>query len=363
MRRSVSIVVTAVIVVAAIWLGTVFMSYTEAQKPIDPNDSALVAVEIPEGVGIEGIADILEKNGLISDARFFILRSTIERARNNFKAGKYEFSRSMSAEDIMQMLVEGVQREAVKFTVPEGITTTRTMTILTEAGLMTEDEFWAEIEGGAFDYRFLEGAPAGRERLEGFLYPETYEIYKDEGAHAVIDRMLRQFDSLFTDEDYAQAEKLKHSVREIVTIASLIERETAVSGERPVVSRVIYNRLKDDMPLQIDAAIQYALPAPKERLSNEDLEIDSPYNLYTHKGLPPGPICSPRIASVDAALHPEKNDYLYYVLDPALNGMHRFSEGYDEFLSNKAAYQEAIASRDAGDGGAEEGTEDEEAGD
>jgi UPF0755 protein len=160
--------------------------------------------------------------------------------------------------------------------------------------------------------------------------------------------MLGQFDKLFTNEDYTRAAEMGYSIREIVTIASLIERETAVPGERPVISRVIYNRIDDDMNLQIDASIQYILGTPREQLTNADLEIDSPYNLYTNKGLPPGPICSPRMDSVDAALHPEENDYIYYVLDPALNGMHRFSESYDEFLSNKAVYQEAIAERDAG---------------
>jgi UPF0755 protein len=110
------------------------------------------------------------------------------------------------------------------------------------------------------------------------------------------------------------------------------------------------------MKLEIDAAIQYILGAPKEQLTNDDLETDSPYNLYQHKGLPPGPICSPRIDSIDAALHPEENDYLYYVLDPALNGMHRFSAGYDEFLVNKEAYKKALAERDAEVG---EGAEDE----
>jgi UPF0755 protein len=350
MRRWVSVVVTFVIVVLAVWLGSQFVAYTDAQKPVDPNDKSLVQVEIPDGYGLEEIAAALEDNGVIKSARFFILRSTIERAGSKYKAGAYEFSKSMSADDIMGMLVEGIKREAVKFTVPEGLTLTQTAAILVEDGLMTEDEFWNEVENGQYDYRFLEGAPAGRERLEGFLYPETYEIYKDEGAHAVVDMMLGQFGKLFTDEDYARAEEMGYSVREIVTIASLIERETAVPGERAVVSRVIYNRIEDDMNLQIDAAIQYILGTPREQLTNDDLEIDSPYNLYKYKGLPPGPICSPRKDSVDAALYPDENGYIYYVLDPALNGMHRFSEGYDEFLSNKAAYQEALAERDAGAG-------------
>jgi UPF0755 protein len=348
-RRWISLGVTAAVVIFAVWLGMQFMDYTEAQKPVDPADTRVTGVEIVAGDGLEGIAQKLKENDLIRSAKYFMLRAKLERAGDDFKPGAYEFSRSMSVEDIMGLLVEGIKREVVKFTIPEGLTLTQTMNRLVEAGLMTEAEFWNEVEKGQFDYRFLEGAPEGRERLEGFLYPETYEAYKDVGAHAVLNILLGQFDHLFTEEDYARAEERGYSVREIVTIGSLIERETAVSDERPVVARVIYNRLKDDMPLQIDAAIQFALGAPREQLTNDDLEVDSPYNLYKNKGLPPGPICSPRMASIDAALEPAENDYLYYVLDPALNGMHRFSEGYDEFLVNKDAYQEALAARDAGE--------------
>jgi len=356
LRRIVSISITVVIVILAVCFGTQFMAYSDAQKPVDPDDDTKIAVEIGEGIGLEGIASLLEEKGIIKSARYFSLRSAIEHTGGEYKAGAYEFSKSMSTDEIMKLLIEGIKREVVKFTVPEGLTTKQTMNILVDAGLMTEAEFWNEIENGQFGYRFLDGAPAGRERLEGFLYPETYEIYKDEGAHAVIEMMVGQFDHLFTEDAYARAEELKRPVREIVTIASLIERETAVSGERPVIARVINNRIKADMPLQIDASIQYLLESPKEQLTTADLQINSPYNLYLNKGLPPGPICNPRIESVNAALHPEKNKYLYYVLDPALNGMHRFSEGYDEFLSNKAAYQEALAERNAESAG-EEGTE------
>jgi UPF0755 protein len=354
-RRWISIGVTAAVVIFAIWLGMRFMDYTEAQKPVDPADTSVKSVEIAEGDEIDEITRKLEENDLIRNAEYFLLRVKLERAADDFKPGAYEFSRSMSVADIMGLLVKGIEREVVKFTIPEGLTTEQTMSRLVEAGLMTEAEFWNEVETGQFDYRFLAGAPAGRERLEGFLYPETYEAYKDAGAHAVLEILLGQFDRLFTEEDYARAEELGYSVREIVTIGSLIERETAVADERPVVARVIYNRFKEDMPLQIDAAIQFALGAPREQLTTEDLEVDSPYNLYLNKGLPPGPICNPRMASIDAALDPAENDYLYYVLDPELNGLHRFSEGYDEFLVNKESYQEALAARDA-----EEASEDEE---
>jgi UPF0755 protein len=154
--------------------------------------------------------------------------------------------------------------------------------------------------------------------------------------------MLAQFDKLFTEEYYGKAEALGLSINEVVTIASLRERETRVPEERALVASVIMNRLNVGMPLQIDATVQFALGENKERLSYADLEVDSPYNTYKIEGLPPGPICSPRIESIEAALNPADTNYIYYVLKPELDGRHNFTNSYDEFLRFKDAYTKAI---------------------
>jgi UPF0755 protein len=239
----------------------------------------------------------------------------------------------------MEDLVKGVKAETLRFTVPEGLTVAQTAETLAGTGLGDARDFLAAAVAGNFNgYRFLDGAAD----LEGYLYPETYDVYSDASARDVIDRMLKQFDRLFTEEYYGKAEASGLSVAEVVTIASLIERETRVPEERALVASVIMNRIAMGMPLQIDATVQYALGEQKDRLSYEDLEIDSPYNTYKIEGLPPGPICSPRIECVEAALNPADTDYLYYVLRPELDGRHNFATGYDEFLRFKDAYLKAI---------------------
>ena len=132
------------------------------------------------------------------------------------------------------------------------------------------------------------------------------------------------------------------SVREVVTLASIVERESVVAEERPIMARVFLNRLEQDMLLESCATIQYILGEPKEYITIADTQIESPYNTYLHRGLPPGPICNPRIASVQAVLFPDNNDYLFFVLSPALDGSHRFSADYNEFLQNKDEYYAAV---------------------
>lgn len=188
----------------------------------------------------------------------------------------------------------------------------------------------------------MEYLPAGANRLEGFLFPETYDVFATSMEHDIINRLLGQFDAVYKDEYYNRATELGYDLNQIITIASLIERETRVDSERAIVASVIYNRLNMGMALQIDATVQYALGEQKDRLSYKDTEIDSPYNTYKVPGLPPGPICSPGEASIKAALYPENTQYVYYVLDAKMDGSHRFSKSYDEFLKNKNAYINAL---------------------
>ena len=157
--------------------------------------------------------------------------------------------------------------------------------------------------------------------------------------------MLNQYDKVFTKKYKKRAKELNLSENEIIIIASLIERESQYDGDRAKIASVIYNRIKAGMPLQIDATIQYALGKPKENLSIADTKIDSPYNTYTNKGLPPGPICSPGKASIKAALYPESTDYLYYVVSEKLDGTHNFSKDYNKFLKDKEAYSKALAEK------------------
>jgi UPF0755 protein len=308
-------------------------------RPVNIADTSRVSVTIPQGSGTEAIATILEDADLIGNKTLFRIRSRLDGSDGQYKAGAYMFTRDMSMRSIMAELVNGAAALTKRFTVPEGLTVMQTAEILAETGIASRNEFLIEAATGDFgSYRFLEGAV----ELEGFLYPETYDVYDDASAHDVINRMLAQFDKLFTEEYYGKAEALGLSVGEVVTIASLIERETRVPEERALVASVIMNRIAAGMPLQIDATVQYALGENKDRLNYVDLEVDSPYNTYKITGLPPGPICSPRIECIEAALNPANTNYIYYVLAPELDGRHNFTKNYDEFLRFKDAYMKAI---------------------
>ena len=174
------------------------------------------------------------------------------------------------------------------------------------------------------------------ETTEGYLFPAKYDFEKGVTARQIVDRLLQQYLLETQDLDFAEAkERLDLTEHQVVTVASLIEKEAASPEEKPLIASVIYNRMRKDMPLQIDATIQYALKRPKENLSLDDLKVDSAYNTYENKGLPPGPICSPGKESLLAALNPANTDYLYYVLEE--NGeKHFFTKSYDDFLRAKA---------------------------
>lgn len=343
-RSKRSKILPIIIAVAAVFVigfagFTVYMN--SAGKPVDEGNTELVSVVIPSGTGTGGIASILEDNGLISSSTVFKFQSKSKGFDGKYKAGEYALSSGMSMTEIMDTLVSG-NVNTVRFTIPEGYTVKQTRDKLANQGLVNAELFDQEMMTGQFDYKFMSGAPAGENRLEGYLYPETYDVFTSAREHDIIDRMLSQFNKVFKEEYYDRAKELNMSLNEVITVASLIERETRADSERAKVASVIYNRLDEGRKLQIDATVQYALGEQKDRLLNSDLKIDSPYNTYQIAGLPPGPICSPGEASIKAALYPEDTNYIYYVLKPDLNGQHNFTHSYDEFLKFKKQYLNAI---------------------
>ncbi len=312
-----------------------FNHLDQVAKPISPGSSEQIAVSIPNGTSTEGIGGILLEAGLIRDDDVFVLKAKIDNYDGKFKAGEYVFSPSMSMEEIMQSLVAGNDSTA-RFTIPEGYDIRKTTAKLAEESLIDTDAFQDELRNGDFDYRFLEDAPKGDNRLEGYLFPETYEVFTGASEHDIIDKMLSQFNIIFTDEYYARAKELDMDINEVITLASIIEREAVVEKDRPVIAGVFYNRLKAGMPLQSCATVQYILGEQKSVLSVADTKIESPYNTYLNAGLPPGPICSPGQASIKAALWPTDSDYLYFLAKG--DGSHVFSKTYSEHLKNKAKY-------------------------
>ena len=317
------------------------MALAEAVKPLDPQDTAVKVVTIPLGSGASSISQILEDSGIIKDSRAFRIVSKITGNDSKYKAGAYPLSPSMNAYQIMEKMKTGISVGNL-VTIPEGYTVRQTARLLAEKGIVNEAEFMMEAETGTFAQSFVADLPSGPDRLEGFLFPETYDIPLDASSHDVIQIMLNHFEKVFTPEYSEMAATMGYSMREIIIIASMVERESVAAEDRPLVASVVYNRFAAGMPLQFDSTVQYVLGEQKDRLYYTDTGIDSPYNTYLNRGLPPGPICSPGADSIKATLYPADTDYLYFVVDPEGQGTHNFTNDYNEFLVYKQKYIDSL---------------------
>ena len=333
--------------------------YTDSRTynvALDASDTALYAVHIPSGASTTTIANLLFEQGIIGDVKKFKLKSRLNGLDGTFQAGDYELSPSMTTEEIMEMLQSGRSAE-VRFTIPEGYTVKATAEKLVEDGLIESPQDFYDACAEDWDYWFLEGVsnyedPSGSvsaaaNRLEGFLYPETYRIPAGASAHDIVKRMLDQFDAVFTPlwEAAGGASDGRVnglSVHEMVSLASLVERESKAATDRDKIASVIYNRLDIGMKLQIDATVLYALGEWKERVYYSDLEVDSPYNTYRCAGLPAGPIASCGKASLEAAIQPASTAYIYYVLKGDGSGEHNFAEDAATFEKYKQEYLNSL---------------------
>jgi UPF0755 protein len=324
--------------------GGLFYVQSQLQPPRESGPA--VEVEIPAGASPQDIGAMLQEKQLIKNAAFFKWYLAYQGTSNQLKAGKYDLHPGMTLEEIARVLVEGdAKYGTVKFTVPEGLTIEQIADALAKQQIVDKQAFLNEVKNGKFDYAFLKDIPQAegmKYRLEGYLFPDTYEVFKDATAHQVIDVMLKQTEQLFTPEWKEQMKKQNMTLHETLTLASLIEREARVAKERPIISGVIHNRLKANPPmmLQIDATVQYALGETKETLLFEDLKIDSPYNTYKIVGLPPGPISSAGKDAIRAALYPAVHDFYFYVTKEDGSGEHYFAKTFAEHQQNIAKSQQ-----------------------
>lgn len=341
-KKIIIAVICIVIVVAA---GTAF--YIGGMgKALDPENTRTVSVTIASGSGTIQIGQTLEDEGIVASESKFRLWSRIKGYDSQYKAGTYTLSPSMDLQTIADIIVGG-KVNTVNFTIPEGYTIYQTARAIADKGLGDYDTLVSLIEAADFDYDFLDLAQDNKNKLEGYLFPNTYTIDEGMSEEQIIKVMLSQFEKeplkAYNDKLVSSQynEASGRSLNEIITIASIIERECKVDEERKLVASVIYNRLEKGMPLQMCSTVQYVLGEQKEVLTYADTRIESPYNTYTNPGLPPGPICSPGLAAVKAALNPADTDYLYFVLSEKLDGTSNFSSDYAKFERDKAAYYKA----------------------
>lgn len=272
-----------------------------------------VMIAVPKGAGASEISRILKAEGVIRHRTVFRIVEKLGGEEHVFQQGGHSVGKGQSYAEIIDKLTgepEISADETVSVLIPEGYEARQIAEKLEEMGLVDKKVFLEELENGEFDFDFIDEIERDQNRLEGYLFPATYEILVGESEHDIINRMLTAFNSRIVP--IYEAAETDYTLDETVTLASMVEREAANDSERGKVSSVFHNRLKADMTLSSCATVQYIIKERKPILSNSDIKIKSEYNTYINKGLPKGPIASPGEASVRAALYPENTDYLYF---------------------------------------------------
>jgi len=288
-----------------------------------------VNVTVPTGFTIEDITDMLYDAGLIKYKFLFSAYADYSNAEDKITAGSYVLNKDFDYRAIVQgMTARAGVRVETTVTIPEGFSLAQIFTLLEDYGVCPAADLWTTATNHNFNYHFLDAGTLGeRLRLEGFLFPETYNFYLDSTPVQALNRLLREFDRRFTETYTERAEAMGYSIRDIIIVASMIEREAGSNEERPRIAAVIYNRLESrNFPfLQVDATINYAIAGTGRPFS---IELDHPYNTYTNEGLPPGPIANPGIESIRAALYPDSTNEYYYALNK--EGTHNFFRNYEQ---------------------------------
>ena len=296
-------------------------------------------VNVPSG-SVADVGDLLADRGIISNSTMFQINATVTGKRNRIYHGNHSFRKNMSYSAALSELGKQPAKVTVTVVEREGLSRSE-MADAAEAAGLPGDYMAASIKSKDLDPNDY-GADGKAKNLEGFLFPATYELKPGSNAQDLVDQQLQAFKDNIAGVDMKYARKKNLTTYDVLTIASMIEREVAVAKERPLVAAVIYNRLKMGEPLGIDATIRFALDNWTKSLTESDLAVDSPYNTRLNQGLPPGPIGSPGVASIKAAAHPANVDYLFYVVKPGTCNEHAFSSTLEQFNKDAAAYQRAL---------------------
>jgi UPF0755 protein len=289
-----------------------------------------VIIKIDEGDNLNTISRRLKESRIIQDRLGFKLMVVIFAKSTSLSYGWYKFKIYEEPRKILKNLIKG-KRLTVKVAIPEGLKVDETIYAFRRH--TDTDIDISNLKTLTTDTAFIKKLGIKQPNLEGYLFPDTYIFYKGEKAEDVLKKMTSNLFSIIKPSQKFKIKSKEFSTHEILTIASMIEREAMVDREKPIIASVIYNRLEKNMRLQIDATVLYALGRHKRRVMYKDLRIKSPYNTYRNRGLPPGPIASPGFQSIMAALHPAKTDYLYYVATG--KGDHIFNKTYVEHVKAK----------------------------
>lgn len=324
-----------------------YLYVNSALKPVDPDDTKPVNVEIPIGSGVTSIGKILEEKGIVKNSTVFKYYVKFNN-ESGFQAGSYDLTPSMTLNEIVNSLKTGkVMRKAeFKITIPEGLQLDQIAEIIADHSPYKKEE----VEKKLNDKKWLEQLKKEypnlvtdeidnkeiKRPLEGYLYPATYSFYeKKPPLEDILKEMLDQTDEVLAQYRDSITER-EYTAHQLLTMASLIEEEATEKADRGKISSVFYNRIEEEMPLQTDPTVLYALGEHKPRTNYDDLKVDSPYNTYKVKGLPPGPIANAGLSSIEAALQPEDTNFYYFLA--SANGSVYYSETLEEHNEKKAKY-------------------------
>jgi UPF0755 protein len=323
--------------------GSVFSDESERIVPPISTNGAPVILTVKQGESAKAIGADLQKQGIIRSSRLFEIMVGLRGVQNSLEAGDYEFDPGTPVVVVVDRIATGktASRDVV---IPEGRRVEEVGEILEKAGVVSKDAFLAALVKSQYDEAFLQQVNASS--LEGFVFPAKYEFHRGAKPQEVVDTLLRGFQSNVADKVQLEGQDL--TLEQVVTLASIVEREAQTPSERPIIASVFLNRLKAGIPLQADPTVQYAVARDaasvrqyaywKKELTVDDLKIDSPYNTYLNSGLPPGPIASPGLAAIQAVVRPADTNYLFFVAKG--DGTHLFAETLEEHLRNVEKYRQ-----------------------
>jgi UPF0755 protein len=330
-RRILALVFLAIVAVAAWFLVSLF-------QPFGGDGSGSVTVTVPQGASVGEIGDILARRGVVSRSFFFELRARLGGHSGDLKPGVYKLKHDMSYSAVLNALTKGVAPDVVQVVIPEG----RSRREVAPLAKGLKGSYLAATVRSPYLNPRRYGARHAR-NLEGFLFPASYQLKKGASARMLVKEQLQAFRQNFSRVSLAYARKKNLTPYDVLTIASMVEREAELPKDRPLIASVIYNRLHDHIPLGIDSTLRYALGDWTKPLRVSQLASPSPYNTRNHQGLPPGPIGNPGLASIQAAAHPAHSQFLFFVVKPCGNGAHVFAKTNAEFERDSARYNAARA--------------------
>jgi len=315
--------------------GLAFYGHRLATQPFRGYVGEEIFFNVSPGQTSSSIAGELERKGIIMEKQLFLTVLAIRGATESLKAGEYRFNEPTSTLDVIDRLVEGDVYH-LTVTIPEGLSLLETAALLSEKGLGDAGELGAAFTNAGL----IASIDPEAVDLEGYLFPDTYQFPRNPPPDDVARAMVSRFKNVFDEPRREKAKELELEIREVVTFASIVEKETGLAEERPLIASVFWNRLERRMALQSDPTIIYDLKRQGRfdgNLRRADLKLDSPYNTYMVRGLPPGPIASPGLSSIDAVLYPTESRYLYFVSKN--DGSHHFSATLREHSAAVRKYQ------------------------